>query len=114
MLKLIAPKRLYLERAERTAEELASLFGYDLADQPLIACRQLQAVKRFSPAEELRRVGVIPTLVVSGVEDRITPPKCGKKLSNLIPGARFEEISAAAHTSPYIKHRNVISCSMNI
>ena len=40
---------------------------------------------------------IAPTLVVAGAEDPATPPEHGRLIADLIPGARFEEISPAAH-----------------
>jgi 3-oxoadipate enol-lactonase len=38
-----------------------------------------------------------PTLVLAGAEDPATPPEHGRRIAKLIPGARFETISPAAH-----------------
>jgi 3-oxoadipate enol-lactonase len=38
-----------------------------------------------------------PTLVISGADDPATPPEHGRLIAELIPGARFEVISPAAH-----------------
>jgi len=38
-----------------------------------------------------------PTLVIAGEEDPSTPPEHGRRIADLIPGARFEVISPAAH-----------------
>ena len=38
-----------------------------------------------------------PTLVLAGEEDPATPPEHGRRIAELIPGARFEVISPAAH-----------------
>jgi len=40
---------------------------------------------------------IAPTLVVAGAEDPATPPEHGRLIADLIPGARFEVISPAAH-----------------
>jgi 3-oxoadipate enol-lactonase len=42
---------------------------------------------------------VAPTLVVSAEQDPATPPEHGRQIASLIPGARFEVISPAAHIS---------------
>jgi 3-oxoadipate enol-lactonase len=39
----------------------------------------------------------VPTLVVCGAEDRVTPPTLSRALTQLIPGARYEEIANAGH-----------------
>ena len=40
---------------------------------------------------------VAPTLVLSGEQDPATPPEHGRRIAELIPGARFEIVSPAAH-----------------
>ena len=39
----------------------------------------------------------IPTLVVCGAEDHVTPPALSRQLAELIPGARYEAIEGAGH-----------------
>jgi 3-oxoadipate enol-lactonase len=39
----------------------------------------------------------VPTLVVVGDQDRVTPPALSKELAHLIPGARLETIEGAGH-----------------
>jgi len=39
----------------------------------------------------------VPTLVLCGAEDRITPPTLSRELTHLIPGARCELIEGAGH-----------------
>jgi 3-oxoadipate enol-lactonase len=38
-----------------------------------------------------------PTLVLSAADDPATPPVHGRRIAELIPGARFEIVSPAAH-----------------
>lgn len=38
-----------------------------------------------------------PTLVIAGEQDPSTPPEHGRRIADLVPGARFEVISPAAH-----------------
>jgi 3-oxoadipate enol-lactonase len=38
-----------------------------------------------------------PTLVLAGGDDPATPPAHGRRIAELIPGARFETVSPAAH-----------------
>ena len=49
--------------------------------------------------ELLARIGV-PTLVVGGAEDALTPPDVMQALADGIPGARFVAIPAAGHLAP--------------
>ena len=46
--------------------------------------------------QEARAIRV-PTLVLCGTEDRITPPALSEELAALVPGARLELIDAAGH-----------------
>lgn len=39
----------------------------------------------------------VPTLILVGDEDRITPPALSEELANLIPGSRLVRIAAAGH-----------------
>ena len=51
---------------------------------------------------ELTRLQV-PTLVIAGGYDRLTPPGAGKALADAIPGARYALIPKSAH-APFISH----------
>jgi pimeloyl-ACP methyl ester carboxylesterase len=84
----------------RLAAELAPLFGHDLADQPPIVMKQLRASSRFDAHDRLGALAAIPTLVLSGAEDRIARPAYGRELAAAIPGARHEELPDAAHGVP--------------
>lgn len=42
----------------------------------------------------------MPTLVVGGAEDELTPPSVVRPMANQIPGARYVEIAAAGHMAP--------------
>jgi 3-oxoadipate enol-lactonase len=39
----------------------------------------------------------VPTLIVCGAEDHITPPALSHELERLIPGSRYEQIERAGH-----------------
>jgi len=88
-----------LRSADRDAlaAELAAIFGRDLADQPPVAMKQLSATGRHDASSRLAALASIPTLVVSGAHDRIAPPTTGRRLAELIPGARYVEIEDGAH-----------------
>jgi pimeloyl-ACP methyl ester carboxylesterase len=97
-LDMVLP-RAELARADRAelAARLAPLFGHDLADQPPIIMKQLRAMSRYDGYDRLAALAKIPTLVLSGAEDRIARPAYGRELAAGIPGARFEELPGAAH-----------------
>jgi 3-oxoadipate enol-lactonase len=52
-------------------------------------------------ADQRERAGAIdvPTLVICGSEDKVTPPALSRELADLIPGARYTEIGGAGHLS---------------
>ena len=50
----------------------------------------------------------VPTLVVAGSRDTLTPPAAGRWLADAIPGAQFQEIAGAAHL-PFLSHQHEFS-----
>jgi YbgC/YbaW family acyl-CoA thioester hydrolase len=48
----------------------------------------------------LKELGGIPTLVVVGEEDQVTPPDAAKTIADSIPGARLAVVSGAGHLTP--------------
>ena len=97
-VELIMP-RAYLAAVDRDrlCDDLGSLFGRDLADQPPIVMRQLRAMGRFDASGHLATLAPIPTLVVSAAHDCIARPAYGRALAAAIPGARYVELSEAGH-----------------
>jgi pimeloyl-ACP methyl ester carboxylesterase len=79
------------------AAALSPLFGYDLADQPMIAVKQARAARAYSAAHRLGDLPEVPTLVVTGAEDRLALPEYGAALARSIPHARHVEVPGAAH-----------------
>ncbi len=60
--------------------------------------RTARATFSFCVRERLGEL-TVPTLVVVGDEDRVTPPQLSEELANLIPGARLVRIPKAGHIS---------------
>jgi pimeloyl-ACP methyl ester carboxylesterase len=87
------------DRATR-ADELAELFGHDLAVQPPVVSRQLAALRACSLRSRLSVLEGLPTWVVSAAEDPIAPPRLGRILAAALPGARHDVLSDAAHGLP--------------
>jgi len=58
--------------------------------------RCCEAISRWDARAELAAIAA-PTLVISAEDDPSTPPAHGELIALLIPGARFELISRAAH-----------------
>ena len=63
---------------------------------PLVTLGDYLACDRFDVRDRLATIRT-PTLVLTGAEDRLTPPKGGRLLAEAIPGARLVEIAAAGH-----------------
>jgi pimeloyl-ACP methyl ester carboxylesterase len=58
--------------------------------------RQLGAISRHDTAARLAELAV-PTLVVHGTEDRLIPVANGRRLGELVPGARLEVLDGVGH-----------------
>jgi pimeloyl-ACP methyl ester carboxylesterase len=86
--------------ADALADDLAPLFGHDLADQPPVAMKQLVALRAYDASLRLGELVGIPTLVVSARHDPIAPPVFGRAIAEGIHGARFEEVADASHGLP--------------
>jgi len=94
---VLSPTAAADANADRLAESLAPIFGYDLANQPLIALRQASATRVFDITDRIRQLPRRPTLVLSGAHDRIAPPELGRALARAIPGSRYLELEDGAH-----------------
>jgi pimeloyl-ACP methyl ester carboxylesterase len=60
--------------------------------------KTLETVTRYHPILKLEEVAV-PTLVIVGGDDRLTPPRASEVLAAAIPGARLEVLPGAGHLS---------------
>jgi pimeloyl-ACP methyl ester carboxylesterase len=101
MMSMIMPAA-YLRGVDRShlAEDLAELFGRDLADHPPIVSRQLEAMSKYNCVARLREIRGIPTLIASGADDPIAPSRLGRAIADGVSGARFVEFSDASHALP--------------
>lgn len=64
------------------------------SDEGYAAC--CGAIERMDLTEDLPKISA-PTLVISGTEDKATPPDHGQRIADAIPGARLEIVEGAAH-----------------
>lgn len=80
-----APRRL-VETAQRRMLEVA----------PAVLHRDLLACDAFDASARLGEIDV-PTLIVHGAEDRMTPPALGEELACRLRAARRETIEGAGH-----------------
>jgi len=56
----------------------------------------IAAIRNFDFAARLPSVK-LPVLVVCGADDTDTPPEFNRRITSLVPGARYEEIAHARH-----------------
>jgi pimeloyl-[acyl-carrier protein] methyl ester esterase len=79
----------------------AALFDHGEA-QPRALARGLELLREIDLRPLLPSVAV-PTLVVAGQYDRITPPAAAHALAQALPAARYVEIRRAGH-APFLSH----------
>jgi len=60
---------------------------------------QFRAVSGWAHPERLARIEV-PTVIVHGAEDRLIHVLNGRRLADLIPGARYIELPDVGHLPP--------------
>jgi pimeloyl-ACP methyl ester carboxylesterase len=99
MPRLFAPTTLK-ERPERVAP-LRELMERNTARGVVGALRAMAS--RPDRTADLASIRV-PTLVMVGEQDVITPPAEAQGLADAIPGARLEVIPEAGHLAPYENH----------
>ena len=77
-------------------DEWVAMLGH--SDRAGIARAVRGVLNRPSVAPELGNI-TAPTLVATGEHDRPTPPDRGRRIAAAVPGARFELIPGAGHSS---------------
>lgn len=58
--------------------------------------RQIEAVQGYKTVDRLHRV-TAPTLVMTGSEDKLLPPKYSEQIASLIPDARLVKVEGGSH-----------------
>jgi phthiocerol/phenolphthiocerol synthesis type-I polyketide synthase E len=69
------------------------------SDSAVVSGRFMAAVQAFDGRERLASIAV-PALVVSGGQDRITPPEYGRELAERLSGSSYAELASAGHYIP--------------
>lgn len=82
--------------ASASQELLAFARGQVVQTPAFVALEAIASLNAADSRAELARLG-LPTLVVCGTEDRITPPEQSRALADGIPGARLVLIEQAGH-----------------
>jgi pimeloyl-[acyl-carrier protein] methyl ester esterase len=91
--------------AAALAELRAALFAHPKgAPGPSLAAleRDLELLRDSDLRPLLARIS-LPTLVIAGQYDRVTPPAASQALAQALPSARYVEIRRAAH-APFLSH----------
>lgn len=71
------------------------------------AVRQTRAVASRADHRALLATLTIPTRVLCGQEDKVTPPAMSQELADLIPGAQLEWLKQSGHMTPVEQPREV-------
>ena len=98
------PRLLADSAAARTAADrgaIETLLRQSILAQPLVTVQAALAALGARPdlTEAMRGLRV-PTLLVAGAEDAITPPACLEAAEEIIPGAQLLIVPAAGHMVP--------------
>jgi pimeloyl-[acyl-carrier protein] methyl ester esterase len=115
-----------LERdPQRTLSDFLELQVRGSADADAVGATLRQTLQQHgAPAPEALRVGLallersdlrelareidIPTLLIAGQYDRVTPPQAATALAQLMPQAQLLQIPRAGH-APFLSHPNQVS-----
>lgn len=81
---------------------------------PGVLSSDLEACAAFSEGEALAAAVGCPALVVIGQEDRMTPARAGRRLAELIPGARTAEIPDCGHMMMTEKPREALAALLQL
>jgi YbgC/YbaW family acyl-CoA thioester hydrolase len=95
------PKVLSDTTRQRSPEAVARLRGM-MAATPVAGLVGALAAMRDRPDSTglLPTLAGLPTLVIVGQEDTLTPPDAARRMAGAIPGARLAVVDGAAHVPP--------------
>jgi pimeloyl-ACP methyl ester carboxylesterase len=83
------------ERPDRVREDLERRMADGTS--PITTYAQMGAIAGHDTRTRLGALAEVPTLVLHGLEDVLVPPKRGRDLAELIPGARLVLIPGCGH-----------------
>jgi len=82
-----------------TADGLHPYLLHLAAADPAVMVRAVDAMRRHSAADLLRRIDV-PVLILAADQDHFTPPRCSREMFERIPTAEIRWFADAGHTLP--------------
>jgi malonyl-CoA O-methyltransferase len=95
------------ERATEALRSLRSSLGAHGEPDPRALAAGLAILREADLRDALPRIAV-PTLVLAGEHDRITPARAGRELAARLPAARFHEVAKAGH-APFLSHADEVT-----
>jgi pimeloyl-[acyl-carrier protein] methyl ester esterase len=90
------------ERARETLRLLRSKLASHGEPDPRALAAGLDILRGSDLRDVLPRIA-LPTLVIAGDHDRLTPPAAGRELAAALPAARFRLIERSGH-APFLSH----------
>ncbi|HYR29890.1 MAG TPA: alpha/beta fold hydrolase, partial [Thermoanaerobaculia bacterium] len=100
VVEAMMPKMLTHDAPEDMRERVLEIMNSSSTEGVIAA---LEAMATRADSSDLLPKIAVPTLVVVGAEDTITPPTDAQRMARLIPNATYVEIPGAAHLSNYEK-----------
>jgi pimeloyl-[acyl-carrier protein] methyl ester esterase len=94
------------ERARETLRLLRSRLASHGEPDPRALAAGLGILRSTDLREVLPRI-VLPTLVIAGEHDRLTPAAAGRELAAALPAARFRLIERSGH-APFLSHPDAV------
>ena len=93
-------ERWFIESFRREHPEVIKLYrGIVAANPPMGYAANFRGILQYNLLPELHKIKC-PTLVVSGAEDRSTPPEDHKVIAGKIPNSKLVIVPKASHTVP--------------
>lgn len=92
-----SPARIERHGIDFIIEQLTNIFGRQLEELPAVVSKQILAMAKDKGRPDLPEVRRIPTLIVSGADDKIAPPIFGERLHGAIEGSSLMVIAQEGH-----------------
>jgi 3-oxoadipate enol-lactonase len=104
LVESMLPKMLTRNAAREMRDRVRAIMNSTTAEGAIAA---LQAMATRPDSTPLLRAIEVPTLVIVGEDDPLTPPADAERMAAAIAGAKFVRIAGAAHLSVYEKAAEV-------
>jgi malonyl-CoA O-methyltransferase len=95
------------EHATQALRHLRASIAAHGEPDPRTLAAGLEILRHVDVRDTLGRIAV-PTLVLAGERDRITPAAAGRRLAESMPAARFVEFPRAGH-APFLSHPGAVA-----